>query len=328
MQGKVRGTSEREREKKKKDESIHPHNILRKHKIILTETREYYAKFQPFLLSQPSVIASKEASVLEENFTRVVKAMERENEWAAAGLENLEEYQRTKRDKLFKSLGRAFGNAAASATHGNAFADLLNSFVTGDGRNIRKGQFERATDFGQESSLKSSGVNSASDIAAKKAAALNAANLSREAEEKRRREEEEEAAAQRAREEALDALQDKLNEMTNRIASLGKDKASYLANISRIEGLKAAEGDLTADLEKEYTMKKQTLEMLPDASNNIKRLQGEVANQAKKMVQMNTEFESFRQPLVEEQRKLMTDIAFRKEVRTDMCITLILCAIR
>jgi hypothetical protein len=59
----------------------------------------------------------------------------------------------------------------------------------------------------------------------------------------------------------------------------------------KVETSKSSEQDLTADLEKEYTLKKQTLEMLPDAANNIKRLQGDVQNQAKKLVTLaGTEF--------------------------------------
>ena len=79
-------------------------------------------------------------------------------------------------------------------------------------------------------------------------------------------------------------MQDQLNEINNRIHQLGKDKLTALSEIGRLESSQSGEQDLTLDLEREYKLKKQTLEMLPDATNNIKRLQVDVQGQVKKLV--------------------------------------------
>lgn len=170
--------------------------------------------------------------------------------------------------------------------------------------------FERAADFGQESSFK---VSSATTEQGRRAStsAVTVVKVDRDAE--RRAKEEAEAAAQRAREEALERLQEQLDSLNAQIADLAKRKAGAVKNVSQIDTAKTAEADLTADLEREYTLKKQTLEMLPDAANNIKRLQGDVQTLVKKLVTLSAEWETHRKPLLEEQRRLKADIAFRKE---------------
>ena len=66
-------------------------------------------------------------------------------------------------------------------------------------------------------------------------------------------------------------------------------------------------------LEQEYLVKKKTLEMLPDATENLRKLQGICAESAKKLMELGAEWEQHRRPLIAEQRHLVESRGQRKD---------------
>ena len=80
----------------------------------------------------------------------------------------------------------------------------------------------------------------------------------------------------------------------------------------QVEASVSAALALTGGLEKAYLVKKKSIEMLPDAANNLAKLQGFCASRAKQIMNLAAEWESHRKPLVDAQRTLKEGLSMRK----------------
>ncbi|KAL6077624.1 Coiled-coil domain-containing protein 22 [Balamuthia mandrillaris] len=111
----------------------------------------------------------------------------------------------------------------------------------------------------------------------------------------------EELQARRKRE--TQELDDTLSRIREEMEALEKAMLSMHPNIHQIEAKLLAEAERNKELKKKYLVMKKTFDLLPDAENNIKLLQGLSSKSAARLVELAKEWEKHRVPLIEEYRK-------------------------
>lgn len=106
------------------------------------------------------------------------------------------------------------------------------------------------------------------------------------------------------REEELEALQSKLGELNAGIErdELGIKKS--LAGIQQANEQVASQKTKNTDQEEVYKVKKRTMDLLPDAENNIAKLQSVVDSSAQRLVNLAQQWEKHRAPLIDQYREL------------------------
>lgn len=176
-----------------------------------------------------------------------------------------------------------------------------------DGSKLERGtRFTHASEFSQEQRVSLGAVNTSNYLNASLAglnaedAAIRRAKL--EQEEKERAEELENMDRRiQAKQEKVEALQRQESNASSKIRQLESELAALLT-----------EGE---QLEKEIIIKRKVLEMLPNAAENISKLQGICGANAKRLMQLAQEWETHRRPLVEKLR----DLKSKKMQRRNRC---------
>uniref|UniRef100_A0A8C9TNJ1 Coiled-coil domain-containing protein 22 n=1 Tax=Scleropages formosus TaxID=113540 RepID=A0A8C9TNJ1_SCLFO len=126
------------------------------------------------------------------------------------------------------------------------------------------------------------------------AAAANSLPNSHQSEEDLRARQQEEVAS----------LQQQLQQLSLRMEEVGGDIKKFTQSISQVsDELKQWEA---SNMEKEASVrvKKQTVDLLPDAENNLAKLQALVESSAKRVASLSSQWEKHRAPLVEEHQRL------------------------
>ena len=229
----------------------------------------------------------------------------------AANLENdLDELKKNKANLLKGLIRNGISAAKHDAGQNNSnFKDLINSISNANnGKNkLERGtRFSHATEFEQErdSSLGTGNTNivvSSTDDADAVA-------------EKKKKQEEEE----RLREEELENLRAELNGIQQQIENQERQNVNAAAKIRQLESELAALLGEEERLQQELLVKKKTLEMLPQAAQNIAKLQELCAANAKKLMTLAQEWESHRLPLLAKLREKKSIKSIRKNKCKDM----------
>jgi len=264
-------------------------------KKIPKEVKAYYSSIVPFITTQPACRQDVAPSVLEENAVAVTLANEWENEWNQSGLASRlskEEYLAQKRERLEKKikqhlqseLQRANLNAAANADL-NDIVSSLSDRASGTGAHSKGSRFTRTEQlqFAQDE---------------QKAAAM--AGLSEEGPPKVDTEEE----MRKKREEELEALQSKLGELNASIEHNETEIKKTLAGIQQTNEQISTQKSKHSEQEEVYKVKKRTIDLLPDAENNIAKLQSVVDASAQRLVNLAQQWEKHRAPLIDQYREL------------------------
>ncbi|KAJ7376865.1 Coiled-coil domain-containing protein 22 [Desmophyllum pertusum] len=245
--------------------------------------------------SQPSRRQDVPPSVLEANAIAVTLANEWENEWNQTGLASRlskEEYLAQKRERLEKKikqhlqseLQRANMNAAANADLSDIVSSLSDK-ASGTAAPSKGSRFTRTEQlqFAQDE---------------QKAAAM--VGLSEEGPPKVDTEEE----MRKKREEELEALQSKFGELNASIEHDEVEIKKALAGIQQTNEQVSSQKTKNAEQEEVYKVKKRTIDLLPDAENNIAKLQDVVDASAQRLVNLAQQWEKHRAPLVNQYREL------------------------
>ncbi|CAH3127234.1 unnamed protein product [Porites lobata] len=264
-------------------------------KKIPKDVKAYYGTSLPFITSQPACRQDVAPSVLEENAIAVTLANEWENEWNQSGLASRlskEEYLAQKRERLEKKikqhlqseLQRANLNAVANADLSDIVSSLSDK-ASGAAAPSKGSRFTRTEQlqFAQDE---------------EKTAAM--AGLSEEGPPKVDTEEE----MRKKREEELDALQSKLSEMNASIEQNELEIKKSLAEIQQTNEQISNKKSKNVEQEEIYKVKKRTIDLLPDAENNIDKLQSVVDASAQRLVSLAQQWEKHRAPLIEQYREL------------------------
>ncbi|XP_074619647.1 coiled-coil domain-containing protein 22 homolog [Acropora palmata] len=259
------------------------------------DVKAYYNNSMPFITSQPHCYQDIAPSVLEENSVAVSLANEWENEWNQSGLASRlskEEYLAQKRERLEKKikqhlqseLQRTNVNAAKNIDLSDVVSSLSDSFSQGAAPS-KGSRFTRTEQlqFAQDE---------------EKAAAM--VGLSDEGPPKVDSEED----MRKKREEELDALQSKLNELNTSIEHNEMEIKKSLAGLQQTTEQISSQKSKNAEQEEIYKVKKRSVDLLPDAQNNISKLQSVVDSSAQRLVILAQQWESHRVPLIDQYREL------------------------
>lgn len=276
-----------------------PHNLALSGKNIPKEVKEYCDNFLPPVTAQPSQHAFLPASLLERNLAEVSSVQQWEAEWNSQGLGsrlNPEEYKSRKRQRLQKRLqdqlrhcvqqGPDSQHALRSSSD---LADVLRSFSGGAGgrdvltKGTRFTHTEKFT-FTQEPEKVVQQMQTAAD-------ALPASKQS-------------EQDIQARQEEEVTSLQQELDQLSSRVEEVTSDMKKLTVSMTQVsDELKQRELG-NCEEEESVRVKKRTIELLPDAENNLPKLQVLVEGSAKRIVNLASQWEKHRAPLIEERRKL------------------------
>ncbi|MGH0129694.1 UNVERIFIED_CONTAM: hypothetical protein FKN15_069213 [Acipenser sinensis] len=266
---------------------------------VVSEVKEYCDNFLPPVTAQPSQHAFLPASLLERNLAEVSSVQQWEAEWNSQGLGsrlNPEEYKSRKRQRLQKRLqdqlrhcvqqGPDSQHALCSSSN---LADVLRSFSGGAGgrdvltKGTRFTHTEKFT-FTQEPEKVVQQMQTAAD-------ALPASKQS-------------EQDIQARQEEEVTSLQQELDQLSSRVEEVTSDMKKLTVSMTQVsDELKQRELG-NCEEEESVRVKKRTIELLPDAENNLPKLQVLVEGSAKRIVNLASQWEKHRAPLIEECRKL------------------------
>uniref|UniRef100_A0A8C9SZY9 Coiled-coil domain-containing protein 22 n=1 Tax=Scleropages formosus TaxID=113540 RepID=A0A8C9SZY9_SCLFO len=258
----------------------------------VVEVKKYYKDFLLPVTAQPSQHSSVPASLLEHHALELSAAQEWENEWNSQGLLSRlspEDYRSRKRARLQKRILEQLRVAAQpcldsqnAPRSGQDLAELLHSF---GGASIGGNVLTKGTRFTHTE--KFTFTQDPEKAAQQMAAAANSLPNSHQSEEDLRARQQEEVAS----------LQQQLQQLVR--ISLG-----VLLSVSQVsDELKQWEA---SNMEKEASVrvKKQTVDLLPDAENNLAKLQALVESSAKRVASLSSQWEKHRAPLVEEHQRL------------------------
>jgi len=249
------------------------------------EAVTYFAKQQPLLSAQLRSPSSLAPSVLQLHTLELVRKENLTDEFDRKA-NNAENVARVK--GLVKN---AFGNALRAreaylaASRGADLSDYASAAAAG-----------ARSAFGRKQAFENEAAPVA--ITAPEASGPSA--------------EEREAALRADREKQLADLQSQLDELI--AAQRAADaRADELASQSRqMESELAAALESSSQMEDQYMTKKRTLDLLPDAANNMAELQKLVAASSDRLLALASEWETHRVPLVQKIRRARASLAERK----------------
>ncbi|XP_023861978.1 coiled-coil domain-containing protein 22 [Salvelinus sp. IW2-2015] len=265
----------------------------------LKEEKDYHREFLPPVTAQPSQHASVPASLLEMHAGELSAAQEWENEWNSQGLLSRltpEEYRSRKRVRLQKRIEEQLRTAAqphsdtlGAHRSGSDLAELLQSFggssLGGDilAKGSRFTHTEKFT-FTQEPAKASQQM----------AAAASPLPSSHQSEEE----------LQARQQEELASLQQQLQQLTLSLEEVGGDMKQLTVSVLQVSDELKQKELSKAEKEDSVRVKKQTIDLMPDAENNLAKLQALVEGSAKRVVNLAVQWEKRRAPLIDEHRRL------------------------
>lgn len=263
------------------------------------DTKQYYeSSALPVVTAQPPFRQNNPDSILEANSLKVSKDMEWENEWNHSGLASgltPEEYKAQKRERLMKRLARNIqaevqkANAESSTLNRQDFNELIHEIAdknTGNVLDTIGSRFTRSEklQFAQDDDKEVAAVAGLSENAAP--------NVDTEEE------------MQAKRKEEIDAMQNRLAELTDRLEGLEIDMRKFAATTQQAQERTGTLQRKYNEDEEAYKVKKRTADLLPDASNNIAKLETVVENSSARLLTLAKQWEEHRKPLIEEYREV------------------------
>lgn len=265
--------------------------------------RNYWKNFQPLVSDQPMLSNMLAPSIFEHNITNVILSQEKDKDWEleAEGVtkatkasalselinESITGALRSRRDDGFgqKTVGE-MAAAMMSAYKGSQTTDNM-------GDEDVSTTWSRQTKFTQETKSAKAEIVDESGIA-------TVIDVDGESQQEKQAQED---AVQQEREAQLQKAQQQFKKL--------KSYASKMQTVSEqnTSSARQMEGELNdiqakiAELENTYKVKKRTLDLLPNADENLKKLQQIADQSAKRLLKLGEEWEKHRVPLVTKYRR-------------------------
>eukprot|EP00945_MAST-04E_sp_MAST-4E-sp1_P004252 g4252.t1 len=225
-------------------------------------------------------------SVFQRNMEQNLFQLELENIWNELEEMDSEDFRRKRRRDLALTIKRAIGTLQPSETDNEKLDAILGEFKS----NVKDGErsrFKNQTNFSQESD----------DLIVDGA----------EAEEK------DEDAVRMERENKMKQLEEDLQSILNKISKGGKTASSYREKDGAAKTATQTLNGAIKIVEKDYKVKAQTLKLLPNAEENIKKLQGICAASSQRLKDFESEWEKVKKPLMAEYEVAKNSVLKRKE---------------
>ncbi|XP_076367338.1 coiled-coil domain-containing protein 22 homolog isoform X2 [Tachypleus tridentatus] len=272
-----------------------PRDIIDSNSKVVQVLEEYYEKELPFVSQQVCEFQDLAPSVLEMNDIVLTANIEWENEWNQSGLPSRlseEEYKQRKKERIQKKIAehikKSYQNSKGPERGSHSLAEfhqLLSSMsekreITGV---IKGSRFVRAEklQFAQDEK------NIEAPVAGP---ALKKPDTEEDL--KSRREEE------------LKTLQSELDDLSHQLEQLELQMKQYNASLQQIGEQILSEETKNKELEETYKLRKRTFDLLPDADNNLKKLQEVVETSGQRLVALAGQWEKHRAPLIEQYRHM------------------------
>lgn len=115
-------------------------------------------------------------------------------------------------------------------------------------------------------------------------------------------EEASEEELQQRREEEVLGLQEQLTELTSHLETLDLNMKKYTASMQQMAELQAQREQAIKEDKEAYKIKKQTFDLLPNADENIAKLQALIQSSADRLTKLASKWEEVRKPLLERYR--------------------------
>uniref|UniRef100_A0A3Q2QVP4 Coiled-coil domain-containing protein 22 n=1 Tax=Fundulus heteroclitus TaxID=8078 RepID=A0A3Q2QVP4_FUNHE len=260
---------------------------------LLIEVKEYQRDILLPVTTQFPSQSSMVSSILEQHTAELSNTQERDTEWKSQGLLSRltpQEYHSKKLTRLCKRIKEQLRSAAAPSPESvfsvsrstSELSDLLQTF-RGSGQSdfiLNKGTHFTHTQkftFTQEA-----------------AATMTSVNIGRQSG----------SEPQLQQQEELACLLLQFQQLCNDTDQIAADMKYMRVTTTQVfDELKQRELE-NAENKKKMQVKKKTIDLLPDADNNLQKLQSEVEESASRVVNLASQWEKHRAPLIEELRRL------------------------
>ncbi|KAG8447812.1 hypothetical protein GDO86_015063 [Hymenochirus boettgeri] len=263
-------------------------------KSISAERKEYWQRYQPLVTSQLPHLTSVAASLLERNMAELSTVQEWDSEWKSQGLASRlsqEDYRRRKRQRLQKRIQEQLRQCSLQLPENQAptsssqdLADMLKAFNMSGGSNQNKGSrfthTQRFT-YQQDPQRINEQMQRTAEILPKK----DAQNADAEQQE-------------------ITSLQEQIDSLEQEIRGLSESNKLLQLTLGQVEAEvneRRRSGEQKEDV---VRVKKRAVELLPDAENNLAKLQALVDTSGQRMVNLVGQWETHRVRLIDEYREL------------------------
>ncbi|KAK5580537.1 hypothetical protein RB653_000557 [Dictyostelium firmibasis] len=254
---------------------------------------QYYNNYLEPLTLQTNRFEDIAPSVFEYNLSIYAEAQERDNEWnnkgASSGMNPID-YRKSKQKQVLSKMNDSIrqsiidgGGSINNQIGADSFLDVIGEF-RGNSLDVG-GQFNRKKAFTNELSnnnndgILSTGTKVETEI---------------ETEEQR----------QLKRQTEIDALQSQIDEISDSIQTYNKEMMDFLSLMRQSESENLEQDQQREGLEKQYKIKKKTFSLLDDAEGNMKELQSLCNQTSSNLLEMSSEWEKVRKPIIEKYRSL------------------------
>lgn len=264
------------------------------------EVTDYHRDFLLPVTAQPSQHAFMAASILERNALELSAAQEWDSEWNSQGLLSRltpEEYRSRKRSRLQKRIKenlrsaaqQSLDNAGGGPPTGSDLTELLQSFgdPTSSHDILAKGTRFTHTQKFTFTQKPDKAVQQMMEVAGSLPDGHRSA-----------------ADVQALQEEELATLQQQFQKLTVQTEELGGELRQLTVTLQQVSN-EAKQREL-GNTEKEDSVhnKRRTMALMPDAESNLLKLQALVESSANRVVNLASQWEERRVPLIEEHRRL------------------------
>jgi len=265
----------------------------------IKEFQAYVRQSVDYVTAQPPIRQNVIPSILEHNISGFIEFTERENEANSLALESglsPWEYFRNKRSKVSKvmsshirnAMGDNSGNAGLFGSYATFVQDLLAHDLATRRRTkatvvmVKGTRFTREVDFREKEA-----------ISVKTDAEVHKT----------------EQDFQAAREKEIKDFDAQIAKLTNELQNLQNEIETWTSGLRQTEANIIATQRKKEGLEDEYRVKKRTCDLLPDAENNIRLLKQISQQSAQRLIELATEWEQHRLPLLNQIRELSHQIS-------------------
>ncbi|XP_074650144.1 coiled-coil domain-containing protein 22 homolog [Tubulanus polymorphus] len=254
--------------------------------------RQYYKNDMKYVHEQPIHSHDLASSLFEMNALALTAQQDKENEWNHHGLASHlspDEYKARKRQRVDKKISEIIRHSVQQSELASAAgADLMSvmnaiSDRAGTGLKTKGSRFTHAEklQFAQDED--------------KTAAQIGIG-------EGPRKDTEQELIEKQEKE--LQDLRDDLATVTSKLENMELDIRKFTAGIKQMEEQTSTVKRSCEEKERSYKVKKRTIDLLPDAENNIAKLQAVVDSSAQRLVKLGEQWEKHRAPLIDQIREL------------------------
>ncbi|KAL3878373.1 hypothetical protein ACJMK2_030732 [Sinanodonta woodiana] len=271
-------------------------------KKIPRELRFYFTKVLPVVTNQTLHHEDTAPSVIEDNAMEYTQQQEWESEWNQSGLGSRlseEEYRARKKERIKKKITdqlRQDRQRGATTAGNNLSQDLqqIMSSISGRASTTTKTKGSRFTHtekllFAKDEEKVISEVSTGEGPRTKT-----------------------EEELQKEREVEMEDLREELINLVSRLELVDMDMRKFTAGIQQMEEEIGNQGRINKEKEEGFIVKKRTLDLLPDAENNVTKLQAVVDNSGQRLVNLANQWEKHRAPLIEQYRDLK-ELTSKKE---------------